>query len=75
VTGTTDSPTPVRQYGRPLFLDASVIADQHGALWVVPSIRHAGGASWAHQRPYDGPLEQLANALELDDACRHGQTN
>jgi len=70
VTGTTDSPAPVRQYGRPLFLDASVIADQHGALWVVPSIGHVAGASWAHRRPYDGPREQLADPRDLDEGTR-----
>ncbi len=67
VTGTADSPIPVRQYGRPLFLDASVIADQRGALWVVPSIGLVGGASWARRRPYDGPREQLADPRNLDE--------
>lgn len=66
----TDSPAPVRQYGRPPFLDASVIADQHGALWVVPSIGHVGGASWAHRQPYDGPREDLADPLDLDEGTR-----
>ena len=70
MTGIADSPVPVRRYGRPLFLDASVIADQHGALWVVPSIGHVGGASWAHRRRYDGPREQLADPLDLDEGTR-----
>ena len=69
-TGHAEPPTPVRRYGRPVFLDASVIADQRGDLWVVPSVGHVGGASWAHRRPYDGPSAHLADPLELDDATR-----
>jgi len=47
-----------------------MIADQRGAPWVVPSIGHVGGASWARRRPYDGPREQLADSLELDWGTR-----
>ena len=69
-TGHAEPARPVRQYGRPLFLDASVMADQHGDLWVVPTIGHAGGASWTQRRPFDGPTANLANPLGLDDAAR-----
>ena len=54
-----------RRKGSPL-----MIADQRGAPWVVPSIGHVGGASWARRRPYDGPREQLADSLELDWGTR-----
>lgn len=69
-TGHVEPARPVRRYGRPLFLDACVIADQRGELWVVPSAGHAGGASWTHRRPYEGPRAHLADPLELDDATR-----